>query len=90
MTPEHIEYLADLADPDKLWQHSPFDKLTPEQARQLETGVALRRHAAHVRSLETICGKGLSLLITPTRPNVVHTSVIPTPGRSEPRETDSL
>lgn len=83
MTPEHIEYLADLADPDKLWQRSPFDKLTPEQAQQLETGVALRRHAAHVRNLEAICGKGLSLLITPTRPNVVYTRVIPTPGRGE-------
>lgn len=67
MTPEYIEQLADWADPDKLWQTYPWQKsdLTPEQRRQMDAGVALRRHARDVRDLNRLRGTDQSLLVTP-------------------------
>lgn len=67
MTPEYLEELADIADPSKLWRMSGLarDCFTPEQKRQLDTGVALRRHASHVRRLRELLGTGKSLLMTP-------------------------
>ena len=67
MTPEYLEELADIADPGKLWRMSGLarDCFTPEQKRQLDTGVALRRHASHVRRMRALLGTGKSLLLTP-------------------------
>jgi hypothetical protein len=67
MTPEYLEELADIADPSKLWRMYGLarDCFTPEQRRQLDTGVALRRHASHVRLLRGLLGTGKSLLLTP-------------------------
>jgi hypothetical protein len=67
MTPEYLEQLADVADPDQLWRLDPFaQKELPEDKRnQLNMGVALRRHADHVRQLRGLVGTGRSLVITP-------------------------
>lgn len=85
MTPEYLEHLANLVDPDKLWQRTPFEELTLEQSHQRDTGIALRRHAAHVRRLHTLLGTGYSLLITPLSHNAVRTSSWPTPDRPTAR-----
>lgn len=71
MTPEYLHELADLADPDELWRLSPLDQinLPPEKRHQLDTGVALRRHADHVRRLRGLLGIGNSLLLTPISKN---------------------
>lgn len=81
MTPEYIEELADIADPQQLWRMSPFDQmaLEPEQRAQLDSGVALRRHASDVRQVRALLGKGKSRLTTPLTPNSSHTAVIDTP-----------
>lgn len=67
MTPEYLRELADLADPDQLWRLKGLDQLAlpPEKRHQLDTGVALRRQAEHVRRLQALVGTGMSLLITP-------------------------
>jgi hypothetical protein len=71
MTPEYLEELADIADPDKLWKLSGWSKeeLTPEQKKQVDMGVALRRHADHIRQLRKLLDEGRSLLITPLSKN---------------------
>lgn len=81
MSPEYIKQLADWADPDKLWRLSPFKQrdLPPEQRKQLDAGVALRRHAAHVRELRELLGTGKSLLLTPLSPNGTDHRTAPTP-----------
>ena len=68
MTPEYIEELANLADPDELWRTIGLEqmKLPEDKRRQLDTGVYLRRYASHVRELQRLLGTGKSLLITPT------------------------
>lgn len=83
MTPEYLEQLADLADPDQLWRLSPFVQmeLPPEKRAQLDTGVALRRHASDVRRLRSMIGTGKSLLITPLSDNGRHQSEIDTPAK---------
>ena len=81
MTPEYIEELADLADPNQLWKRSwpGRNGFTPDQKRQLDTGVALRRHASHVRRLQYLLGTGKSLLLTPLSLNGAEISTVPTP-----------
>lgn len=81
MTPEYIEELADLADPGKLWRLPALAQLDlpPEQRRQLDAGVALRRHASHVRRLNELLGTGSSLLITPLSTNGTATKIVPMP-----------
>lgn len=71
MTPEYLRELADLADPDKLWTLGAFEQLDlpPEKRRQLDAGIALRRHAAHVNDLLGLLGTGKSLLLTPLSEN---------------------
>lgn len=71
MTPEYLEELADLADPDQLWRLRGFDQLDlpADKRRQLDIGVALRRHASHVRELRELIGTGKSLLLTPYGPS---------------------
>jgi len=70
MKPEYIEELADIADPQQLWRLSGVDQLdlSPNDRKQLDTGVALRRHAAHIRQLRHLLNEGKSLLITPLSP----------------------
>lgn len=67
MTPEYLRELADAADHEKLWTLSVFEQLDlpPEKRRQLDTGVALRRHADHVAKLLSLLGTDKSLLMTP-------------------------
>lgn len=71
MTPEYLRELADLSDPDELWRRSGVDQreLNSVQRKQLDTGVALRRHAEHIRRLRELIGTGRSLVITPLSPN---------------------
>lgn len=80
-SPEYIEQLADLADPDELWRQCGIDqmKFTPEQQRQLDTGVFLRRHASHIRQLERLRAEGKSLCITPLSRNGTATKSIDPP-----------
>ena len=65
------QQLADLADPDKLWTLGAFGQLDlpPEKRRQLDAGIALRRHEAHVNDLLGLLGTGKSLLLTPLSEN---------------------
>ena len=81
MAPEYLEELAKLADPSKLWRRAILDRLdfTSEQKQQLDTGVALRRHASHGRRLNALLGTGKSLLVTPLSLNGVATKTVPIP-----------
>lgn len=81
MTPEYLYELADLADPDELWRLSGLKQidLSPEKRRQLDAGVALRRHAAHIQRLRNLLVEGKSLLITPLSPNSTSIKVVETP-----------
>lgn len=91
MTPEYIEQLADLADPDKLWRLGAFEQidLPPEKRHQLDAGVALRRYASHVRRLLGALADRKSLLITPLSPNGSALRVVDTPHyHAELRRTD--
>lgn len=83
MTPEYIEHLAALADPAELWRENRFADLTIEQSQQRDAGIALRRHASHVRRLHALVGTGRSLLITPMSPNGARIETVPDP-RAEP------
>lgn len=71
MTPEYLRELADLADPGHLWMLSGLDqmKLPPEMRKQLDMGVALRRHASHIEQLQLLLREERSLLITPLSSN---------------------
>jgi hypothetical protein len=81
MTPEYIKLLADSVDAGALWRLSITERkgLTLEQHAQLDIGVALRRHANHVRTWQALVGTGKSLLITPLSMNGVMINVILTP-----------
>jgi hypothetical protein len=81
MTPEYLEELAALADPDELWRLAGFDqlKLPADKRRQLDTAVALRRHAHHVRQVNALRGTGKSLLVTPLSIAGTAVASIPTP-----------
>lgn len=84
---ERIEELAQLADPNELWRRRGLDrqKFTDEEKRQLDTAVALRRHAAHVSEVAAL-QEGKSLLITPLfigNGNSRRVSVIDTPPRKD-------
>lgn len=81
MTPEYIEELANIADPEQLWRLPALESLNlPEDKRkQLQSGVALRRHASHLRTLNRIREEGRSLLITPIYSNSTATMTVDTP-----------
>ena len=81
MTPEYLKELADLADPNQLWRRAGLDRLSfsPEQKRQLDTGVALRRHAHHIKELRSLLGTDESLLLTPLSGNGTAIMRVPTP-----------
>lgn len=83
MTPEYLEELADLADPAQLWRLGALTQLSlpPGKRKQLDTGVALRRHASHIRELDHLRRIGKSLLITPLSPNGTATAIVGPPPR---------
>lgn len=82
MTPEYIEELADMVDPDKLWKRGAFERLDmPEdQRRQLDAGIALRRHAGHIRRLRELMNEGRSLLLTPLAEHSTAVKAVDTPA----------
>lgn len=71
MSPDYLRQLADLADPDELWKGPILDylELPEEKRRQLDMGLALRRHASHIETLLDLLEKKRSLLITPLSSN---------------------
>lgn len=83
MSPDYLMQLADLADPDQLWRRSGIDRrdFTDEQQKQVDMGVALRRHAGDVRRLRDLLGTGQSLLLTPLSANGRHMQTVPTPAK---------
>lgn len=83
MTPEYVEGLADLADPEQLWKLAPLAQLDlpADRRRQLDAGVALRRYAGHLRQLNALIGTGRSLLITPLSPNSTAIKTVPSPKK---------
>ena len=87
MTPEYLDELADLADPDELWRSSWLDRdgFTSVQRLQLDAGVALRRHASHVRRLRELLDTRNSLLLTPLSLSGTDICIVPTPGNIQKR-----
>lgn len=67
MTPDYIEELSLLADTEQLWRLPILDQLglTVEKRQQLDTCVALRRYASHLRELQQALETKCSVLITP-------------------------
>jgi hypothetical protein len=80
-SPEYIEELAERADPDQLWRRNPIDQLElpPDQRMQLDTAVALRRYAHHLRDLRRAREARQSWLITPLGPHGSAVKAIKTP-----------
>jgi hypothetical protein len=82
MTPEYINELADTVDPSQVWRLPVNDqqKLPPFMRKALDAGVALRRHAEHVKRLRDLLGTGKSLLLTPISENGSSVRIIATPS----------
>jgi hypothetical protein len=85
MTPEYIEELAELADPEQLWRLGVLEHmdLTKEKRLQLDAGIALRRYAHHVKRLNEILKSKRSLLITPLSQNGSAVKSVDTPEDHE-------
>lgn len=85
MTPEYLEQLADIADPHKLWRKSGLERLkfTPEQKLQIDTGVALRRHADYLRRLARALEEKRSYLVTPLSSNSSASKFVTTPAEHQ-------
>lgn len=85
MTPEYIDELADIADPERLWQLNWEDQiaLPTEKRQQLDAGVALRRHASHLRQLHRLLNEGKSMLITPLSRNSTATLSVDPPEKHQ-------
>jgi len=81
--PAYILELADLADPNQLWQLAGIDQLDlpDNKRRQLDAGVCLRRHASHLQDLIEAKAQGKSMLITPLSPNSSASTLVDTPKR---------
>lgn len=82
MKPEYLEELAQRADPNNLWRLSGIDqrdRLTPDQRKQLDTAVALRRYASHLEELQGCLNEHRSLLITPLSLNSSARKSVETP-----------
>ena len=92
MKPDYIDELADRADPEQLWRLPGMLQLelSPEKRRQLDTGVALRRHARHLRTLERLLEEKRSLLITPLANNVTAAKSLETPEDLKKLQGDYL
>ena len=89
MTPEYIEALAEIADPNKLWRRPPSDKFTVEERQQCDMGVALRRHASHLRRLDELLAEKRSLLITPLASHWTAVKSVDTPPDHEALRPDA-
>lgn len=85
MTPEYLEQLADIADPDKLWSLPGMKQLElpVEKRKQLDTGVALRRYAEYIRRLNHLYTLEMSMLVTPLGTN---SAAVATKGVKTPQE----
>jgi hypothetical protein len=81
MTPQYLNELADVADPDELWRLDPFKQLDlpADKRKQLDAGVALRRYAGHMGRLLRAFAQVESLLITPLSPNCTATKFVSSP-----------
>lgn len=96
MSPEYLNELADIADPDKLWRFSGLEQraLPVELKRQLDTGVALRRYASRMKELDLAFLEHRSLLETKLGPSHFARMTVDTPysheslrpGYEEPQE----
>ena len=83
MSPEYLYELADIADPEQLWRLSGLDQfdLPSAKRKQLDAGVALRRHAHHVAELNALIDSGKSLLITALSQNSSASLIVDMPAR---------
>ena len=81
MSPEYLYELADIADPDQLWRRSGLDQqdLPPVRRKQLDMGVALRRHASDRQDHLNALADGRSLLVTPLSSNGSARKTVDTP-----------
>lgn len=81
MTPAYLYELADMVDPEQLWRLPGMKQLDLplDKRRQLDAGVALRRHARHIETLRALLGTGDSLLISPLSPNSSATKTVKMP-----------
>lgn len=80
-TREYLYELADMVDPDRLWRLPGLEQLElPEAKRkQLDAGVWLRRHGAHLDELARARAEGKSVLITPLSPGSTAHKFVATP-----------
>jgi hypothetical protein len=93
MTPQYLNELADAADPDQLWRlgWEAQRDLPPDKRRQLDTGVALRRAAAHAMQLRDVFAERKSLLLTPLSTSGIASAVVSTPAKhAKMRRPDGL
>jgi hypothetical protein len=93
MTPQYLNELADLADPDELWRLGCFEQMSlpPDKRKQLDAGVALRRYADHMATLARALERKESVLITPLSSCGQATMRMDTPARhAKLRRTDGL
>ena len=67
MKPFYLRQLADIADPKKLWKLPALKYLSlkGKKRQRLDTGVALRRYASLIMTLDKALAENKSLLITP-------------------------
>ncbi|WP_438979610.1 hypothetical protein [Polynucleobacter sp.] len=87
MTPERLEELAAMSDPDKLWQLDINERkaLPPEKKAQLEISIALRRYAVHQQRLSIALKSKQSLLITPMSKNSQAVKFVDIPADTRPK-----
>ena len=66
MTPERIDELAAIVDPDNLWRLGCETQraLPADKKAQLDAGIALRRHAQDQRDIKRAAAEGKSWIIT--------------------------
>lgn len=83
MTPKYLRQLANRADPKKLWRLIPAafggKRLTLDEQKQRDTGIALRRYAADEELFLEVLKDGKSILITPTMPHARAIKIVKTP-----------
>ena len=93
MSPQYLYQLADMADPLQLWKMGAFARheLGAEQRFQLDTGIALRRHASYIEELERCLLEKRSLLVTPLSSNGTAVRKVDTPeDHAKMRDRDRM
>lgn len=90
MSPEYLNELADLADPDSLWRLSGIDQrqLPVDKKRQLDMGVALRRHAEDMRRVREAAKQDKGMLLTQLGPSVYDMRYVDPPAQVRRRMAD--